>query len=179
MIVAPKSGCRISRKATTPVSTADSGTTGSDLSCSLAGDSSQAMATTKKGLRNSDGWNWPTPKLDPAPGAVHLRADDGHEDQQHEEEGRAEQRQAPRALARQHRDADHHRHADARSRRAGGRNNRARRSGRCRPNSAAPPPARRRRPRSGRSPISTATSSSRTRSISQNQRPTRDRSERP
>ena len=41
--------------------------TGSDLSFSLR-LSSQAMATTKKGLRNSDGWTWPTPN------SIHRRA---------------------------------------------------------------------------------------------------------
>ena len=62
MIVDPKSGWRISRKATAPVTRADSANTGSDLSVSRS-DSSQAIATTKKGFRNSDGWNCvkPTP----------------------------------------------------------------------------------------------------------------------
>ena len=54
MIVEPKSGWRISMKATAPVTAAEIQKTGSDLSCSRS-DSSQAMAMTKKGLRNSDG----------------------------------------------------------------------------------------------------------------------------
>ena len=60
MIVSPKLGWRISSKAITPVSSAESGTTGSDLSFSFS-DSSQAMATMKSGFRNSDGWNWAKP----------------------------------------------------------------------------------------------------------------------
>ena len=111
MIVLPKSGCFISRKAMPPVSTAESGKTGSDLSCSRR-HSSQAMAMTKKGLRNSDGCTWPMPKsiqrLAPFTSGPRI----GHEDQQHEEEGGAEQRQPPRPFARHHRDADHHRNAD-------------------------------------------------------------------
>ena len=65
MIVDPKSGWRISRNATAPVSKADSANTGSDLSASRS-DSSQAIATTKKGFRNSDGWNWRKADPDPA-----------------------------------------------------------------------------------------------------------------
>src|SRR6476661_2018580 len=37
-----------------------------------------------------------------------LRTENGHEDQQDEKEGRAEQRQSPGPLARHHRDGDHH-----------------------------------------------------------------------
>ena len=60
MIVEPKSGCFMSRTATTPVKPAEIQKTGRDLSCSRS-DKSQAMAMTKKGLRNSDGCSWPTP----------------------------------------------------------------------------------------------------------------------
>ena len=71
MIVSPKLGCCISSSAMTPVSTAVSGTTGSDASFSFS-DSSQAMVTMNSGFRNSDGWNWVKPDAEPAPRAVHL-----------------------------------------------------------------------------------------------------------
>ena len=61
MIVSPKLGWRISSSATIPVSTAVSGTTGSERSFSFS-DSSQAMVTMNSGFRNSDGWNWAMPK---------------------------------------------------------------------------------------------------------------------
>ena len=54
--VSPRLGCFISRIATTPVSTAVSGTTGRLSSLSFI-DSTQAMVTMKRGFRNSDGWN--------------------------------------------------------------------------------------------------------------------------
>ena len=60
MIVEPKSGCSMRNTATKAVSPPDIQNTGSALSFSLS-DSSHAIATTKKGLRNSDGWSWPTP----------------------------------------------------------------------------------------------------------------------
>jgi len=60
MIVEPKSGCFISRKATAPVTSADIGKMGSDLSASRR-LRSQARATTKKGFKNSDGCSWPIP----------------------------------------------------------------------------------------------------------------------
>ena len=88
---------------------------------------------------------------DPALRAVDLRPDQRNEDHQHEKERRADQRQPPRLVARQHRNADHHRNAEPRSTPVGDRNNAVRRRSRCRPNSAAPRPARRRRPRSARS----------------------------
>ena len=68
------------------------------------------------------------PMLDPALGAVDLRPEHRDEDQQHEKEGRAEQRQPPGPFARS---ASKCRSSPARrprSRPAGGRNNRARRS---------------------------------------------------
>ena len=51
-----------------PVTTAEIAKTGSDLSRLAQADSSQAMATTKKGFRNSDGWTWPMPN------SIHRRA---------------------------------------------------------------------------------------------------------
>ena len=60
MIVEPKSGCSMRQTATKLSSAPDSQKTGSLLSFSFK-DRSHAMATTKKGLRNSDGCNWPTP----------------------------------------------------------------------------------------------------------------------
>ena len=56
MMVDPKSGCCISRKAMAPVSAADKVNTGSERSPSLR-LRSQAMATTKNGFKNSDGWS--------------------------------------------------------------------------------------------------------------------------
>ena len=54
-MVWPKSGCFIKNSAMTPVMTPDSGITGSVLSCARI-ESIHAMATTKHGFRNSDGW---------------------------------------------------------------------------------------------------------------------------
>ena len=112
MIVSPKLGWRISSRATRPVISAVSGTTGSDSSFSFS-DSSQAMVTMNSGFRNSDGWNWvkPTPSQRRAP--FTSGADDRHQEEQRPGRQRAEQRQPPRPVARQHRDADHHRHASS------------------------------------------------------------------
>ena len=49
---------------------------------------------TKKGLRNSDGWTWPTPNSIQRRAPLCSGPDDRHEDQQDEEEGGAEQRAA-------------------------------------------------------------------------------------
>jgi hypothetical protein len=56
-------------------------------------------------LRNSEGWNWATPR------AVDLGAEDRHQHEQGREQQGAEQAQPPRLVARQHRDGDHHRQA--------------------------------------------------------------------
>ena len=66
----------------------------------------------EKGLQEFRRLDLANAELDPALGAVMLGPEDRHEDQKHEEERRAGQRQPPRPLARHHRDADHHRHAE-------------------------------------------------------------------
>ena len=74
MIVLPKSGCFISRKAMAPVSTAEIGNTGSDLSLSRR-LSSQAMRDDEEGLQKLRRLDLAKPELDPAAGAIMLGAD--------------------------------------------------------------------------------------------------------
>ena len=70
------------------------------------------MATTKKGFRNSDGWTWPRPKL------IHRRAPFtsgpriGTKISSTKKKAAPNSDRSPRPLARHHRNADHHRHAE-------------------------------------------------------------------
>jgi hypothetical protein len=89
MTVSPRLGWRISSKATTPVSTAVSGTTGSARSLSL-NDSSQAMADDEQRLQEFRRLELGEADAEPAPRAVHLDADDRHQEQ------RTVKRTAPR-----------------------------------------------------------------------------------
>ena len=133
--------------------------------------SSQAIATTKKGFRNSDGWTWPTPK------SIQRRAPFSSGPMIGTKISSTKKKAAPNSdrrrarSLRHHRNADHHRHAE-------------RDPGQLAPEiielGEADVAARialrrrratRRRPRSGRSRSARVTSSSRTLSISQNQRP--------
>ena len=73
---------------------------------------SQAERDDEEGLQKFGRLELADADLDPALGAIDLGPDHGDEDQQHEEERRAEQATAPRALAGHHRNADHHRQSD-------------------------------------------------------------------
>ena len=111
MIVLPKSGCFISRKAMAPVSDRRDRKDRQRLVAVLQAQEPRHR-DDEEGLEEFRRLDLADAELDPAPRAIMLRPDDRHEHQQHEEEGRAEQRQPPRALLRHHRNADHHRHAE-------------------------------------------------------------------
>ena len=55
------------------------------------------MAMTKKGLRNSEGWTWPTPNSIQRRAPLCSGPTIGTKIEQHEEECGAEQREPPRA----------------------------------------------------------------------------------
>ena len=111
MIVLPKSGWRISSTATAPVINADSANTGSDLSLSRKRQQPRHRDHEER-LQEFRRLQLADADVDPALGAVHFGPEHGDEDQHDEEERRAGERQAPRALAGQHRNADHHRQSE-------------------------------------------------------------------
>ena len=105
-IVWPKSGCRMRSEAAAPRRRKARMLPGTSLRLTLS-ENSQAVSTTKEGLRNSEGW---MPRIDQSRsldlGAEEDRGDDEQHGHREDDEG-----DAPDLLRRQERDADHQREA--------------------------------------------------------------------
>ncbi len=114
-MVCPKSGWSISSTATTAVSPPVMQHQHPAVRDPCArNDSIHAVATMKKGLRNSDGWRSEMPRSSQRRAPFTSDADDRHQQRAaRRKHRRADQREAARSGGRQHRDDDQHRHRHA------------------------------------------------------------------